>query len=57
MENSIPNDESQMKKIIGDELAELNISNNFKKRIADKRNYKLDLFGDMGVYKTPYYRV
>jgi len=39
------------------ELAELNISNNFKKRIADKRNYKLDLFGDMGVYKTPYYRV
>ena len=39
------------------ELEELNISNNFKKRIADKRNYKLDLFGDMGVYRTPYYRV
>ena len=39
------------------ELNELNISNSFKKRIADKKNYTLTLFGDSGIYKTPYYRI
>lgn len=39
------------------ELSSLNISNNLKRKIQDKRNYKLELFGDTGIYKTPYYRV
>ncbi len=49
---------SEFVKNFFNDLSTLNgISNNFIRRMKSKNNYKLNMFGNKGIYQTPYFTI